>query len=147
MQQVRGEVENTRLEAKNTKKSRPRQRTDFWKTDPLEAKDRMLEAKHQGQDAQAFYKHSLLANFRRNFRRSPKKRSSRKKSLILRKNSGEEKKVMSHDLSQILTSQKVVLSSTENRASLRTCRLQDLGLDLQGQGQGLKMCSLGKERS
>ena len=144
MQQVRGEVENTRLEAKNTKKSRPR--TDFRKTDPLEAKDRMLEAKHQGHDAQAFYKQSVLANFWRNFRRSPKKRSSRKKLLILRKNSCEEKKVMSHDLSPILTTQKIVLSSTKNRVSLRTCRLRGLGLDLQGQSQRFKMCPRGKER-
>ena len=39
----RGGVEDTRLEAKATKKkknSRPKPRTDFSRTDPLEAKDR-----------------------------------------------------------------------------------------------------------
>ena len=47
----RGGVEDTKLEAKakDTKKNpRPRPRTAFPRTDPLEAKDRMLEAKDQG---------------------------------------------------------------------------------------------------
>ena len=44
----RGGVEDTRLEAKDTKKNpRPRPRTAFPRTDPLEAKDR--NARGQGQ--------------------------------------------------------------------------------------------------
>ena len=61
----RGGVEDTRLEAKakDTKKNpRPKPRTAFLRTDPLEAKDRMLEAKDQ--------EHSRKC--------SPKKRSSKK---------------------------------------------------------------------
>ena len=49
----------------------------------------MLEAKDQGHDAEAFSK--KLANFLRKFRRSQKKKSSRKKSQIFCGISGEEK--------------------------------------------------------
>ena len=53
---VRGVVESTRLEAKakDTKKARPSPRTDLPRTDPIEAKDRMFEAKDQGHNAQVF---------------------------------------------------------------------------------------------
>ena len=45
-----------------------------------------------------------------------------------------EKKKKGHDHSPFLTTQNVVLSSTEDRAFLRSCRLRDQGLDIRGQG-------------
>ena len=50
----RGGVEDTRLEAKDTKKNpRPRPRTAFPRTNPLEAKDRNARGQGQGPRTQA----------------------------------------------------------------------------------------------
>ena len=50
------------------------------------------------------------------------------------------KKKKGHDFGQFFTNQKIVLSSTANRAFSRTCRLEGRGqgLYLRGQGQGLQ---------
>ena len=69
---ARGGVEDTRLEAKDTKNPRPR--TSLPRTDSLEAKDRNARGEGQGSRAQAQVlpppKKRSLAKF---FRRSPEK--------------------------------------------------------------------------
>ena len=52
----------------------------------------------------------------------------------------ETKKKKGHDLGPFLTYQKLVLTSAEDTAFLRTFRLR-------GQGQGLQMCPRGQEHS
>ena len=105
---IRGGVENTRLEDKNTKKSK--------------AKDRLSEdrpSRGQGQKCsrprtkdtvcKCSKKTKIfaqkIANFSRNFRRRKKK----------------------HDLGPFLTNQKIMLSSAEDRAFSRTWRLRGQG--------------------
>ena len=85
---------------------------------------------------------SIIANFSRNFRRSPnktKKRSSRRISQIFRDILDEEKK--GHDLGPFLTKQKIVLSTAEDSVFSRTWRLRGLGQELDLQGQGLQNVS------
>ena len=67
---------------------------------------------------------------------SKRKRFSGKNSQILRQISGQEKKLM--PFSPFLTTQKVVLFSSEDTVFSRTCRLPGQGLDLEGQGLGLQ---------
>ena len=85
-----------------------------------------------------------LANFPRNFRRSPKKRSSRKKSRILRSISGEEKK--GHAFSPFLTNQKIVLSSTEEKvfSGLVGFEAKTKDLTFEEKAKDFKMCPRGQ---
>ena len=61
---IRGEVEDTRLEAKakDTQKN-PRPRTAFPRTEPLEAKDRNAQGQGPRTQAQAFSKKKGLQKF------------------------------------------------------------------------------------
>ena len=107
----RGGVEDTRLEAKDTKKNpRPRPRTAFPRTDTLEAKDR--NARGQGQrprtQAQVLSKNfsSVLQKQKQKnfFKRSPQKNVFQKNFQTFHK---------------ILTIQKIVLSSSRGQANFR----------------------------
>ena len=70
---IRGRVEDTKFEAKDTKKNpRPRPRTALPRTDPLEAKDRNAGGQGQGPRTQE----QVLSKKRSSeefFRRSPEK--------------------------------------------------------------------------
>ena len=84
------------------------------------------KAKDQGHNAQAFSK------------KLKTKKALRAKN---RKFSAKfQAKKKGHDLGPVLTNQKIVLSSTENRKFSRTYRLrgQGQGFDLRGQGQELQ---------
>ena len=106
---TRAGFKDTKLEAKDKKKKKS------------EAKDRLSEDRPSGGQVRkcsrtktqraGVLKKGVLPNVSRNFRR-------------------RKKKVMT--ISSFLTTQKILLSSTEDRAFSRTCRLQ--GLDLRGQG-------------
>ena len=81
---IRGGVEDTRLEAKDTKKnSRPRPRTAFPRTDTLEAKDRNVRGQGQGPRtlAQAFFKKKNSKNF---FQAISKRGKQKRSSQIFR---------------------------------------------------------------
>ena len=62
---IRGGVENTRLEvkAKDTKNPRPRPRTAFPNTNPLEAKDRNTRGQGLRTQAQVFSKKKIFKKF------------------------------------------------------------------------------------
>ena len=107
VKQIIAEVES------KTQGSRPRtQNNPRPKTDPLVAKDR--NARGQGHNVQVFSKKRLSLNLPRGLWR------------VLQ---DEEKK--GHDLGPFFTNQKIVLSSTANRAFSRTCGLGGQGLGLQ----------------
>ena len=112
---IRCGVEDTRLEAKAKVTKNPKPRTDFLRTDPLEAKDRNTQGQEPTtQCANVLKKKSggglraKIVIFPRNFRRSPKKKASRRKSKIIREISVEEKK--GHYLGQFLKNKKMGLS-------------------------------------
>ena len=85
---IRGGVEDTRLEAKDTKKKpRPRPRTAFPRTDTLEAKDRNAQGQGQG------HKRKCSPKSQKFFRRSQKKK--KKKGLHKNFSSGLHKKTFS----------------------------------------------------
>ena len=101
---IRGGVKNTRLKAKDTKKP--------------EAKDRLSKDRlSRGQGLECSRPRTQCASVLQ----KRKKRSSHKNSQILCEILGEEKK--GHDLNPFLTDKKIVLSSTKDRAFLKTCRL------------------------
>ena len=134
-----------------TQDSRPRTqknpglspRTDFPRTaDPLEAKDRNAQGQGSWTTRASGLQKKVFAprnrNFPRNFRRFQNKNKIKKVFAHKMANFCEmqTKKKRGHDLGSFLTNQKIELSSPEDRAFLRTCRLrgQGLGRDLQGQG-------------
>ena len=85
---IRGGVEDTRLEAKakdTKKKTRPRPRTAFQRTDTLEAKDRNARGQGQG------HKRKCSPKSEKFFRRSQKKK--KKKGLHKNFSSGLHKKM------------------------------------------------------
>ena len=85
---IRGGVEDTRLEAKDTKKKpRQRPRTAFPRTDTLEAKDRSARGQGQG------HKSKCSPKSQKFFRRSQKKK--KKKGLHKNFSSGLHKKTFS----------------------------------------------------
>ena len=108
---------------------RPRPRTKNslrQRTDPLEAKHRNARGQGQGPRTyctKVFKKKGLHKFTARSVASSPRRRKKK-----------------GHDLGSYFTNQKIVLSSTANRAFSRTCRLggQSQGLYLRGQGQGLQ---------
>ena len=75
-----------------------------------------------------------------NFRRSPKKRSLRRKSQIFREISDEEK--TGHGLGPFFTNQKIVLSSVEDRVFSRTWRLGFEAKDFKICPRGPHLCEL-----
>ena len=106
----RGGVEDTRLEAKanakDTKKNpRPRPRTAFPRTDTLEAKDRNARGQGQGPRTQA----QVLSK--------RKKRSSQK--FFKRFPQKNVFKKFFQALHEILTIQKILLSSSRGQANFR----------------------------
>ena len=108
---IRGGVEDTRLEAKDTKKN-PRPRTDT-----LEAKDRNTRGQDQGHKRKC----------------SPKKKRSSQKFFkrSLQKNVFQK---IFQALHKILTIQKILLSSSRGQANLEDLRPR-------GQGHGLQNLS------
>ena len=118
----RGGVEDTRLEAKakDTKKNpRPRPRTAFPRTNTLEAKDRNARGQGQGLRTQA---QVLSKNKKRSsqkfFRRSPKKKRSSQKFFKRSPQKNVFLKIF-QALHEILTVQKIVLSSSRGQANFR----------------------------
>ena len=110
-----------------TTQKNSRSRTDLSRTEPLEAKVRNAGGQGPRHNAQVFYK------------KKKKKGPCAGNSQILRETLGKQKKC--HDFNPFLTNLKLVLSSTEDRAFLRTCRLQGQELDLRSQGhKEFKMC-------
>ena len=103
---IRGGVEDTRLEAKDTNKNlRTRPRTAFPRTDTLEAKDRNARGQGQGPRTQAQVLSKKKKRFSQKFfRRSPQKNVFQKIFQALHK---------------ILTIQKIVLSSSRGQASFQ----------------------------
>ena len=93
---IRGGVEDTRLEAKDTKKirgqghkknPRPRPRTAFPRTDTLEAKDRNARGQDQGPRTQAqVLSKKKKRSSQKFFNRSPKKKKKEKEKKGLHKN-------------------------------------------------------------
>ena len=61
--EIRGGVEDTRLEAKDTKNPRPRSITALPRTDPLEAKDRNVQGLRLRTQAQVFSKKKCHQKF------------------------------------------------------------------------------------
>ena len=83
MQQIRGGIEDTRLEARTQKIPEIKAKDRVSRTVPLKAKDRYARGQEPRKKRASFLKKKkkekgLLAIFPRNFRRSPKKRSSAK---------------------------------------------------------------------
>ena len=105
----RGGVKDKRLEAKAkyTKKSEARLRTALPRTDPLEAMDRNARGQGQGPRTQA----QVFSNKKRSsnnfFRRSPKREKKGLRKLSAR--------ILAFS-DNVLTIQKVVLSSAEKKA-------------------------------
>ena len=135
----RGGVEDTRLEAKDTKKN-PRPRTALPRTDPLEAKDRNARGQGQGPRTQAQVlskKRSSKIFFRQSQKKSLQKffqAFSSKKCLL---------KIFFQAIYKISTIQKKCCPRAEDRAIFEDLRPrgQGQGLDLRGQGQGLQNMS------
>ena len=117
--EVESRTQGSRLRPRTQKKSGPRPRTAFPRTDTLEAKDRNARGQGQGPrtQAQVLSKKGLHKNF----------------SGDLQKKKGLPKN-FSSDLHKILTIQKIVLSSSRGQANFR-------GLEARGQGQGLQNVS------
>ena len=113
---TRGGFEDTRIEAnaKDTKKnSWPRPSTAFPRTDTLEAKDRNARGQGQGHKRKCSSKKKNRSS-QKFFKRSPQKDVFQK---------------IFQALHEILTIQKIVLSSSQGQANFR------------GQGQGLQNVS------
>ena len=104
----RGGVEDTRLEAKDTKKN-PRP----W-TDTLEAKVRNARGQGQGHKRKCSPKKMSSQKF---FRRSQKKRSSQK--FFIRSPQKNVFQKIFQALHKILTIQKILLSSSRRQANFR----------------------------
>ena len=118
---IRGGVEDTRLEAKDTKKNpRPRPRTAFPRTDTLEAKDRNARGQGQGPRTQVqvlYKKKGLHKNFSGDLKKKKKKRSSHK--FFKRSPQKNVFKKIFQALHKILTIQTIVLSSSRGQANFR----------------------------
>ena len=122
----RGEVEDTRLEAKDTKKN-PRPRTAFPSTDPLEAKDRNARGQGPRTQAQVF---------------SKKKRSSQNFSGDLKNKKKGLHENFSGDLQKKTPSKEFFKRPTKFQQFKKKCcsraeedlRPRGQGLDLRGQG-------------
>ena len=129
----RGGVEDTRLEAKDTKKNpRPRPRTALPRTDPLEAKDRNDRGQGQGPktQAQVFSKKKGLEkifsgdlqkkrSWKKIFRRSPKKKLFKK---IFRAFSSKKRLLkffFRRSTKKNVNNSKKVLSSSRGQANFR----------------------------
>ena len=118
----------------HTKNPRPRPRTDFPRTDPLEAKDRNTRGQGLGprsQLASVFQKKLIkkglrakIANFPQKFRRSARKSLRAENCKFFAKFKTKKKK--GHNLGPFLINQKIVLSSTEDRAFLRNLEASKL---------------------
>ena len=115
----------------------PRTRTDFARTDPLEAK--VTNVRGQGpriQRASVSQKKKIFEYFPRNFKSSQKSKQKKRSLLIYREVSGvlQDQEKNGDNLGPFSTNQKIVLSSAEDRAFLRTCKLE---------AKDFKLCPLG----
>ena len=90
----------------------------------------MFEAKAQGYNAQVFLNKKIFEYFPRNFKSSQKSKQKKRSLLIYREVSGvlQDQEKNGDDLGPFSTNQKIMLSSAEDRAFLRTCKLQGQGL-------------------
>ena len=125
--QLQPKVESrTQPSRPRTRKTKPRPRTDFLRTDPLEAKDRNARSLGQGHKAQVF---------------SKKKESSHKGTPIFCKNSGDlqkpKKRSWAHGHRPFLTNQKKCCPRAEDRTFSRTYRLE---------AKDFKTCPRGQRR-
>ena len=116
---IRGRVEDTRLEAKDTKKSEAKAKDSaFPRTGTLEVKDRNARGQGQGPRTQAQVlskeKKRSSQNFSGDFQ---KKRSSQKFSRRSPRKNVFQKIFLS--LHKVLTIQKIVLSSSRGQANFR----------------------------
>ena len=118
----RGGVEDTRLEAKDTKKIRGQGQGQPFRGQTLSRpRTGMLKAKDQGHKAQVLSKKKKRSS-QKFFRRSPKKKKKKKRSSQKffkrspRKNAFQK---IFQPLHKILTFQKIVLSSSRGQANFR----------------------------
>ena len=117
----RGGVEDTRLEAKDTKKNpRPRPGTAFPRTDTLEAKDRNARGQGPRTQAQVLSKNKKKKRLHKNFLSDLKKKKKRSSQKFFKRS--PQKNVFLKNfqgLHKILTIQKIVLSSSRRQANFR----------------------------
>ena len=109
----------------------PRLRTDFSKIDPVEAKDRNARGQGRGSRTQA-------PVFSKKKKKSSKKLFTRSQKKGLRKFSA---RFLAFSY-EILSFQKIVLSSAKDRATFEDLKLRGQGLDLRGPDQRLQNVSL-----
>ena len=127
---IRGEVEDTRLEAKDTKKNRGQGQGQPFQGQTLSRpRTGMLEAKDQGHKrkcspkSQKFFRRSPKKKKKKRssqkfFRRSQKKKRSSQKFFLRSPQKNVFQKIF-QALNKILAIQKIVLSSSRRQANFR----------------------------
>ena len=123
-------------------KKNPRPRTGFPRTDTLEAKDRNARGQGQGPRTQAQVLSKKKRSSQKFFRRSPKKRSSQK--FFTRSPQKNVFQKIFQPLHEILTIQKIVLSSSRGQANFRGLEAKDLTFE--AKAKDFKMCPRGQGR-
>ena len=141
---TRGEVENTMLEAKNTKKNlspRPKPKTAFPRTEPLEAKDSNARGQGLKEQAQMFSKKKV---FKEIFQAISKKKNGLQKIFFRRSPVKNVFQIFFSGGVQNFNNSKKVLSSSRglgNFWGLEALRPRGRGQGLDLWGQGLQNVS------